>query len=305
MAGIKLQYRMTFIDVLEEQPAVTSAKRGRSLPAMLERPSRSEDMELNGYVTSLMQRSQQIPILARLRSQRTSQEQSSGPKSKPAAGDEMCSTNFSTTSTTLTPASLLSVAMAAPSTVAVEEALPLVNPGSAGHPELCRRPCIFHAQGKCGNGSSCTYCHVEHDQRTLNFDKRQREHLRSLSEAERLALVLPVLKEKAVSKALVAQTQELLDMLESRMRSMQHGQVSQAQSLSFQRGLAKLQKIMMKMPFSTLLGCATGGSLGVGLEMGSECTKSDGFQLKLREAVQRMQMRLVQEAQVEMLDIAR
>jgi hypothetical protein len=295
---IKLQYRMTFIDVLEEQPAVTSAKRGRSLPAMLERPSRSEDMELNGYVTSLMQRSQQIPILARLRSQRTSQEQSSSPKIKLAAWDAAAwDDTFSTTSTTLTPASLLSAAKAAPSTVAVEEALPLVNPGSAGHPELCRRPCIFYAQGKCTSGSSCTYCHFEHNQRSVNFDKRQREHLRTLSEAERLALVLPVLKQKALTNGLLAQTHKVLELLESHQSLLPRPLL--------QRETGKLQKTMSKMPFSTLLACVSSGSLMPETETGTlpECTKSDAFQLQLKETVSRMQ-KLIQEAGVKVLDVA-
>ena len=31
------------------------------------------------------------------------------------------------------------------------------RPGSVGHPELCRRPCIYFAQGQCRNSADCSF----------------------------------------------------------------------------------------------------------------------------------------------------
>ncbi|CAJ1354464.1 unnamed protein product, partial [Effrenium voratum] len=34
--------------------------------------------------------------------------------------------------------------------------------GSIGHPEVCRRPCIYFSAGHCELGEACNYCHVAH-----------------------------------------------------------------------------------------------------------------------------------------------
>ena len=49
-----------------------------------------------------------------------------------------------------------------------------ITPGSLGHPEVCRRQCIYFLQGHCSNGDACTYCHLPHTQRAPKLDKRQR-----------------------------------------------------------------------------------------------------------------------------------
>ena len=49
-----------------------------------------------------------------------------------------------------------------------------ISPGSLGHPEVCRRQCIYFLQGHCFNGDACTYCHLPHTQRAPKLDKRQR-----------------------------------------------------------------------------------------------------------------------------------
>lgn len=49
-----------------------------------------------------------------------------------------------------------------------------ISPGSLGHPEVCRRQCIYFLQGHCSNGDACTYCHLPHTQRAPKLDKRQR-----------------------------------------------------------------------------------------------------------------------------------
>ncbi|CAE7257158.1 unnamed protein product [Symbiodinium natans] len=50
----------------------------------------------------------------------------------------------------------------------------LPSQGSLGHPEVCRRPCIYFIAGNCENGRACAYCHIEHTEKTPKLDKRQR-----------------------------------------------------------------------------------------------------------------------------------
>eukprot|EP00913_Durusdinium_trenchii_P021016 g19749.t1 len=53
-----------------------------------------------------------------------------------------------------------------------DEALPSL--GSWGHPELCRRPCVFWVkQQSCAAGANCNFCHLEH-QKLVCLDKKQR-----------------------------------------------------------------------------------------------------------------------------------
>merc|ERR1719424_1198448 len=62
------------------------------------------------------------------------------------------------------------------------------NPGSVGHPDLCLRPCLYFAVGRCGNGQDCTFCHMAHPKRPLRLDKRHREMLKSMSFSDLLEL---------------------------------------------------------------------------------------------------------------------
>lgn len=38
-----------------------------------------------------------------------------------------------------------------------KKTLKKTRPGSVGHPELCRRPCIYFAQGQCRNSADCSF----------------------------------------------------------------------------------------------------------------------------------------------------
>ena len=66
--------------------------------------------------------------------------------------------------------------------------------GSAGHPELCFKPCLYLAYGACPRGAECGFCHLPHKGGKLR--KTDRELLRQLGEADRLALTLPYLRGK-------------------------------------------------------------------------------------------------------------
>ncbi|CAE7773811.1 unnamed protein product, partial [Symbiodinium necroappetens] len=55
------------------------------------------------------------------------------------------------------------------------------NVGSLRHPELCRKPCLFHERGECENGAACGYCHFQHLRRPAVPDRCQRSLIRRLS----------------------------------------------------------------------------------------------------------------------------
>eukprot|EP00928_Gymnodinium_smaydae_P095165 TRINITY_DN8138_c0_g3_i2.p1 TRINITY_DN8138_c0_g3~~TRINITY_DN8138_c0_g3_i2.p1 ORF type:complete len:507 (+),score=88.26 TRINITY_DN8138_c0_g3_i2:112-1521(+) len=70
--------------------------------------------------------------------------------------------------------------------------------GSLGHPEMCSRPCIFFASRTCANGDSCGYCHLPHDVRTANLDKKGREQINGMTLEQRAVTLLPIVRQKAI-----------------------------------------------------------------------------------------------------------
>mmetsp|Transcript_86887 Transcript_86887/g.280698 ORF Transcript_86887/g.280698 Transcript_86887/m.280698 type:complete len:374 (+) Transcript_86887:57-1178(+) len=86
----------------------------------------------------------------------------------------------------------------------LEEAAVAVPPsdgsrGSAGHPQLCNRACLYFATGACTSGSDCHFCHMEHTKRGVHLDRHHREMLRVMPPQEWAALVLPILKQRLQS----------------------------------------------------------------------------------------------------------
>lgn len=77
----------------------------------------------------------------------------------------------------------------------------LPSPGSAGHPELCSRPCLFFVLpgGQCENGSSCEFCHLSHHKiKTINLDKRHRDMMKQMDFSDCVLLALPILKDRVL-----------------------------------------------------------------------------------------------------------
>eukprot|EP00930_Biecheleria_cincta_P083440 TRINITY_DN7300_c0_g1_i2.p1 TRINITY_DN7300_c0_g1~~TRINITY_DN7300_c0_g1_i2.p1 ORF type:complete len:282 (+),score=33.18 TRINITY_DN7300_c0_g1_i2:143-988(+) len=72
-----------------------------------------------------------------------------------------------------------------------------VSKGSIGHPEFCRRPCIYIMRGGCDNGKECGFCHhAEHGSRA-HLDKYTRSLIRSMSFEDLLTLVSQLILERA------------------------------------------------------------------------------------------------------------
>lgn len=133
------------------------------------------------------------------------------------------------------------------------------NIGSAGHPELCRRPCIFFGGARCNQGESCNFCHSNHVERIQNLDKRNRQVLRSLPQADRLALVFPLLQERAKAAGILEHVSEILEIADLWQKSLPPS--------TRRQGLGKIQRSMSRMPFSTLLALAIGHGSEDDLEM--------------------------------------
>jgi len=70
------------------------------------------------------------------------------------------------------------------------------NVGSLGHPELCKRPCLYFSKGACMNGTSCTFCHLPHPRRTPHLDKMNRQFMQAMPFEEYTSLILLVIREK-------------------------------------------------------------------------------------------------------------
>lgn len=62
---------------------------------------------------------------------------------------------------------------------------------------MCRRPCLYFAQGRCANGPQCAYCHLAHLERTPKLDKRQRALVQGLERPSVAHLVLQLGRAKA------------------------------------------------------------------------------------------------------------
>jgi len=85
------------------------------------------------------------------------------------------------------------------------------NPGSAGHPEICRKPCMFAAKGNCESGMNCSFCHMDH--RSQNLDKRHREQLRKMREEYRVTLFSEVFEERAIATGYITEVAEVVEIL--------------------------------------------------------------------------------------------
>ncbi|CAE8646706.1 unnamed protein product [Polarella glacialis] len=127
--------------------------------------------------------------------------------------------------------------------------LPATNTGSLGHPELRQRPCLFFIEGNCASGHSCKFCHLEHPKRPPHLDKRCREHLKSMSFAEVLGLLLPVLAEKLT--ALSSYPPELARVLNQMIAGSMERYM--ARQCAYDKRLANIQSACSTLSIRSLL----------------------------------------------------
>jgi len=124
--------------------------------------------------------------------------------------------------------------------------------GSLGHPELCRRRCIYKVRGPCRNGEACGFCHLPHGEMP-RLDKKQRRMLRTLKEEEVLELLLAHLRARVAQTQLQRVVGPVLQLMSDHLNSLPEIEgdmdVSPAQ-------LENINKVLRRMPVSDLLALA-------------------------------------------------
>jgi len=116
------------------------------------------------------------------------------------------------------------------------------NPGSAGHPELCRRPCIYFAMGQCNNSDDCSFCHMGHNNRSATLDKTQRQLIKEMTHREFLSMILRVLQAKSVDGCFSEEAQDVLLLFKSHLAQMKVGRskVPQARIMNLEKAISRM-----------------------------------------------------------------
>mmetsp|Transcript_68830 Transcript_68830/g.161865 ORF Transcript_68830/g.161865 Transcript_68830/m.161865 type:complete len:265 (+) Transcript_68830:75-869(+) len=231
--ALELEYRNTFIDVREESEEMSGCSRRchSSPPGRVRRISftvaADEEDAMKSYVGSL---STNVTQLTKQHQREVTPSTACG---SPESDTEH--TNFAPVQTALT------------------EFFPLLlSQGSLGHPEVCRRPCIYFLAGHCENGNACAYCHMEHIEKTPKLDKRQRTIIQGLSRPQLLALVMQFCRSKAEQAGFLEEAGEILGLLAAEAA----GARPLSQFVS-DRDLRNLHKTLARMNFSNLIGLVT------------------------------------------------
>jgi len=141
------------------------------------------------------------------------------------------------------------------------------NPGSIGHPELCPRPCLYFTNNLCQSGSSCDFCHLPHPKRAAHLDKRHRDLLKSLPYDQRVRIVLPILRQKALQVDSSNETLHLLDDIGSMSFVEPDAMQCDRQEMSFMAPIAAAEPLTRKseQTLASALRCLSLRSLIVSL----------------------------------------
>jgi hypothetical protein len=276
-------YRNTFISLAVPE-APKSSRRPKSLPAALlrasgfapcahqscvacrgrrgEREVDHEEEHARNYVGSLIERSGEIVEMSRSRSPANSAASQPEPIEvqerlqqrralrSPREHRSVHSSAFSKTSARSRKAEVEVIEMEW-----IETETENLTLGSYGHPELCKRPCTFFLFGNCKSGTTCNFCHLGHGSRPKNLDKRHREQLRSLSEKDRLSLILPLLSQRARTMRLTDQVSEVLEIAAAWETALG---ITQIPNQVGNQNLWPLRKALSQMSFAYLIGHVVG-----------------------------------------------
>lgn len=132
----------------------------------------------------------------------------------------------------------------------VSEEAPSV--GSLGHPELCRRRCIYKVRGPCRNGEACGFCHLSHGEMP-RLDKKQRRMLRTLKEADVLELLLAHLQTRVAQTQLQRVVGPVLRLMSDHLNSLPE---IEGDMVFTPAQLENINKVLRRMPVSDLLALA-------------------------------------------------
>mmetsp|Transcript_19574 Transcript_19574/g.45511 ORF Transcript_19574/g.45511 Transcript_19574/m.45511 type:complete len:255 (+) Transcript_19574:72-836(+) len=120
--------------------------------------------------------------------------------------------------------------------------------GSRGHPQLCKRPCIYYAGGKCTSGAQCNYCHLGHSERPAKLDKQQRLKFAAMPPREAMDMIHAVLKTNADENGFASLATEILDLVQ--LEACRHVPHQKDSSLAAMQ--RRLQRVLVRMPFHQL-----------------------------------------------------
>lgn len=237
-------YRRTFITV-EEPNELIAVKRAKSLPperrAISDEATEAQvkESELADYVARLAGNA------AHFFGQRSNRQQVAEVHSETKAD--------ATDSDSLDP-----TAHTAPIAHAAQE---LASRGSLGHPDVCRRPCVYFKSGSCEHGSSCGFCHMEHTLRLPKLDKKQRELIKSLNKTEVLLIMLRYLRLVAVKQGFELQATEILKLVEHEVLVGQDQAEANRANIP-EKMFSRLHKTLIRMHFAGIVGLASKEQIG-------------------------------------------
>mmetsp|Transcript_28450 Transcript_28450/g.66696 ORF Transcript_28450/g.66696 Transcript_28450/m.66696 type:complete len:275 (+) Transcript_28450:38-862(+) len=129
--------------------------------------------------------------------------------------------------------------------------------GSTGHPQLCRRPCVYFAVGECSSGSSCLYCHHSHPERSVKLDKAQRRRFQELDVGIVLGMLHDLMCTQAREHGFSDEAGHVLALVEGEARTQNPEAIWAEEAAS----LGRLQRAFKRMPFNQLAAYA-GSKLG-------------------------------------------
>jgi len=119
--------------------------------------------------------------------------------------------------------------------------------GSRGHPDLCKRPCIYYVSGNCTAAAQCNFCHMPHADRPPKLDKQQRAKFNSMGKRDALLLIQSILTMNATTNGFLHLAKDILDLVAK--EAMKHNAVEEASSESARR---RLERVLVRMPFHQL-----------------------------------------------------
>mmetsp|Transcript_81384 Transcript_81384/g.143651 ORF Transcript_81384/g.143651 Transcript_81384/m.143651 type:complete len:303 (+) Transcript_81384:65-973(+) len=265
----QLQYRGTFIDIDSEPQH--SKKRSSSLPARpMEDPHNNEErIHHQSYLSSLSDSAEQLRqsqlqkawFAKQFQAQALAHKQDSETASLSTHEDSLLP-SMGHCSSSGDASSVPSMGMLPDLETDHQQGTSTgteLNPGSVGHPEVCRKPCICFAAGQCSNGRDCGYCHCEHSNAgrgSHHLDKRQREMIQNLSDVQLLQLIVKPMRKRVESMGFQVPAVELLHVTEQRLADLQHCQdpVRMESSPVPHKMLSRLSRLLEAVPLSDLCG---------------------------------------------------
>lgn len=124
------------------------------------------------------------------------------------------------------------------------------NPGSIGHPEMCKKPCLFFQAGQCKQTTNCSFCHLDHPKRANHLDKRNRELLTKLPVAFRVKILIQAMRTRAQQLPYEQAANQFVETLEQQCSG--QGCIDDPK-FQFDKGFHRLRGALMGQVFSSLV----------------------------------------------------